>query len=429
MAMAAASLALLAAGLAASSGLAAPDGGLDTVPPDFAGVPACHIEAVPPDPANKRTVHCPGPSVTGSSRLALALPDEMYGGPDRAQWRDGDRFLWDVPGIWLRPGTYKGTWTSTDPSGNTATTTQVILISDTTPPLFKPAPAPAMNVEATAPETEISASLAGIAVVDASGSASLKSNVGTIGVGETARMLWTARDDAGNVSRVRQEITVQDTTPPRVELPSPPAITIEATGTLTTITPAMAGVRGVDAVTPKPALTASPSRLGIGSHTVEWIARDGAGLDSPAVGQPVTIVPKFALTSSSISDYGINLVFSQDVDPKTAAGIRAAKLDAPRVIDARPAISVSEKTIRIDPKRDPTFPSPGFHRDTFCEPRGITYDCYKINGQWIITLPGSLASVHGFSLHGESQPSFEACRAQIGTSTAVAGCHTPVLAS
>jgi len=321
MAMAAASLALLAAGLAASSGLAAPDGGLDTVPPDFAGVPACHIEAVPPDPANKRTVHCPGPSVTGSSRLALALPDEMYGGPDRAQWRDGDRFLWDVPGIWLRPGTYKGTWTSTDPSGNTATTTQVILISDTTPPLFKPAPAPAMNVEATAPETEISASLAGIAVVDASGSASLKSNVGTIGVGETARM------------------------------------------------------------------------------------------------------------SSSISDYGINLVFSQDVDPKTAAGIRAAKLDAPRVIDARPAISVSEKTIRIDPKRDPTFPSPGFHRDTFCEPRGITYDCYKINGQWIITLPGSLASVHGFSLHGESQPSFEACRAQIGTSTAVAGCHTPVLAS
>lgn len=119
--------------------------------------------------------------------------------------------------------------------------------------------------------------------------------------------------------------------------------------------------------------------------------RDPAGIGS--------IVTKFAIAPSSISDYGISPVFSQDVDPKTVADIRAAKPDAPGLADANPAISASEKTARIDPKRDPTFPSPGFHRDTFCEPRGVAYDC-KINGQWIIALPG----VHGFGPRGGSQP-------------------------
>lgn len=414
--------------------------GTDTVAPDFGNVPPCHIEAYPSTTTAAFT--CTAPAVTDAATAASGatkspltpiptLPAAMTGGTHTVTWT-GAVSPAPSTGVSLPVGDHKVTWAATDAAGNTATTTQLVMVSDTKPPAFTPEPAPAVAIKATGPTTEITASKAGIIAVDASGTRLLKPSVNEVKANESVNVLWAASDTAGNVARVRQVITAEDRDAPSIVPALPPAVTLQTAGTYLDITAKAAGVRAddPDGIDPDPEITPSPERLTIGPHSVIWIASDAAENDSAPVSQSITVVPKFALASSSISDYGINLVFSQDVDPKTASGIRAAKLDAPRIIDARPAISVSEKTVRIDPMRDPTFPSPGFHRDTFCEPSGLTYDCYNINGQWIITLPPSLASVHGFGLHEGSQPSFEACRAQISDATAaVEGCHTPVLQS
>lgn len=433
--MAATVLLVSAAVGAAVSGI-----GADFVPPDFGDVPACHIEAYHPTTATAFT--CTIPAVTDAATAAdgatkssitptLTLPDAMNNGAHTVTWT-GASGSTSKTAVSLPIGNHKVTWAATDAGGNTATTTQLVIVSDTKPPVFTPEPAPTMAIKATGPTTTITASNAKITAVDASGTRILKSNAHEVKANESVTVLWTARDLEGNTAKVRQVITAEDRDAPNIVPARPPAVTLQTAGTYLDITAEAAGVRAKDpdGIDPDPEITPSPERLTVRTHSVTWVASDAAGNNSPPATQSITIVPKFALASSSISDYGINLVFSQDVDPKTVGGIRAAKLDASRVIDARPAISVSEKTVRIDPKRDPTFPSPGFHRDTFCEPSGLTYDCYKINGQWIITLPGSLASTHGFGLHDGSQPSFEACRAQITDATAtVVGCHTPVLQS
>lgn len=422
--------------LAASPGLAAPGEGADTAPPDFGNVPPCHVEAIPPGSTAQKTIRCPGPS-TELTTLSLSLPDEMSNGIHKVQWRHEGRLLLEATDVALVPETHNVVWTATDASGNIATTTQVILITDTRPPLFKPAPAASVTVEATHPSTEITAALAGITVVDESGSAvRLKSNVGSVDVGKTAKALWTATDDAGNVSRVRQEITVRDTTPPRIEPSAPAPITLEATGELTTIKPSEAGVSGKDAGTANLVPVASPSSLRVGSHTVEWTVRDGVDLVSPKVKQSVTIVPEFALTSSSIGNYAINLVFSQDVDPETVSGITAFKFigtsSDPRVVDARPYMSVTENTVRLEPAHKiASTRSPGVK---FCQeyrfgPYSLP-NCYGFGGQWIITLPGSLSSVHGFNLYDGTQPSTETCRSKSGSGgDGIPGCHVATLSA
>jgi len=353
----------------------------------------------------------------------------------RIQWRHGERFLMDLLGVGLPTGTHHMTWTLTDRANSAivATTTQVILISDTKAPEFTPAPASAVTVEATAPMTKITAALAGITAVDgASQVVTLKPSVEEIGVGKTEPVLWTARDEVGNTSRVRQEITVQDTTPPTIEPADPRAKTLQTSGTHLDITAEMAGIVGKDAGTPMPDVRASPSRLGIGSHTVTWTAHDGVELASRPVTQSITVVPQFALTSSSVSGNGINLVFSQDVDPGTASGIAAA-MDVPLIgpVIAQLGISASGNTVRL-------VPEGGFHIDSsgtqICinygppNTRWVNFKCHDLGHQPLITLPSSLSSVHGFALYDGSQPSFEACRAQISDpASAVAGCHTPVL--
>lgn len=422
------------------AGVAVSGIGVDYVAPDFGDVPACHIEAYPT--TTTATFTCTIPAVTDAATAASdatkspltptpTLPDDMTGGTHTVTWT-GASGSQSATAVSLPVGNHKVTWTATDASGNMATTTQLVIVSDTKPPAFTPEPASAVAIKATGSTTMITASKVGVAAVDASGTRILKPSVDEVKANKSVNVLWTATDAVGNVARVRQVVTAEDRDAPNIVPANPPAVTLQTAGTYLDITAEAAGIRAEDpdGIDPNPEITPSPERLTVGTHPVAWTATDAADNDSAPATQSITIVPKFALTSSSISNYGIDLVFSQDVDPKTAGGIRAAKLDAPRVIDAQPAISVSEKTVRIDPKRDPTFPSPGFHRDTFCEPRGITYDCYKINGQWIITLPASLASVHGFSLHDGNQPSFEACRAQVADATAaVVGCHTPVLRS
>jgi len=441
MAAAAVSLALLAAGLVAGSGLAATAGAVDSVPPHVGNVPWCHIEALPAD-APAKTVYCEAPTFTDAATdspgapkpgvtPAPTLPATLTSGIHTIVWQNGQTTVHTATNAVLSPETHRVTWAYTDAGGNTAKATQVVIVSDTKPPVFTPEPKSPETVEATAPNTPLTPEGAGFTVSDGvDAQVTLTSSLEKIKINETHDVTWTATDDAGNVSSVQQEITVRDRTPPKVVPKDPPWKILVTTGTEYELTPEIAGVKGVDAGTPNPPVSPSSTELPIGEHTVDWTARDSVGLVSPVVKQHFTVVRHFELESSSIIDRGVNLVFTQNIDPETASGIAAAEMDEYGIINVLPTITINGDTVRLDPKRHPTMPPPVGNQDVVCQHHGIEFRCYNISGQWIITLPGDLSSTHGFYLHDEDQPSFEACKAQVLDATAaVEGCHTPVLRS
>lgn len=442
MAAAAVSLALLAAGLVAGSGLAATAGTVDGVPPHVGNVPWCHIEALPAN-APAKTVYCEAPTFTdaatdspGAPKPGVTpvptLPATLTSGIHTIVWQNGQTTVHTATNAVLSPGTHRVTWAYTDAGGNTAEATQVVIVSDTKPPVFTPEPKSPEIVEATAPITPLTPGGAGFTVSDGvDAQVTLTRSPEEIKINDTHDVTWTATDDAGNVSRVEQEITVRDRTPPVVVPEDPLRKILVTTGTEYELTPELAGVRGEDAGTPNPPVSPSVIKLDIGDHTVGWTARDNAGLVSPVVEQKFTVVRHFELESSSITNRGVNLVFTQNIDPETVSGIAAAKENPYRpTVYPKMNLSVDGNTVRLEADYPHSSPDPvTLPDDFFCMSLpNHQLDCHGFSGQWIITLPGTLSSVHGFFLHGGDQPSFQECRAQIADVTdTVEGCHTPKL--
>jgi len=381
---AAVSLALLAA----SSGLAAPDGTADTVAPDFGNVPACHIEAYPTATA---TATCTIPAVTGIPTVAssatdtrrplvVALPQDMVGGSHTITWT-GTHGPIHATGVMLQVGNHKATWTATDDAGNTATVTQLVIVSDTKPPVFAPEPQSEVSIRATGPTTEIVASEAGITPADASGTFILKSNVTEVKAGETKTVLWTARDLEGNTARVRQVITAEDRDAPSIIPARPPPVTLGTSGTHADITAEAAGVRVEDygKVDPSPTLKPDKKKLPIGTHTVTWTARDSSGHTSTAT-QRITVV-KFEVTSLAQRYNVIDITFSRPVDASSTSGIIIGKWGQihANLIGSEglsSTITTAGNTVSIVPTQTP-----------------------RLLGTWVVSLPGDLSSTEGSKLY------------------------------
>jgi len=271
----------------------------DTVPPDFGNVPPCHIEALASNaeasvftcstPAvSDATTVAPGASTTGITPTPT-LPSELSDGQHTLKW-SGANAPADNTRVALPKGTHKVTWTATDGAGNKATTTQVILVTDTKPPVFKGVETET-EAEATATLTRLTADVGGFTVSDEGGTPyTLTASVESMEVDDSRPVLWTARDNDGNVSRLRQEITIIDETAPTIG----PFLskTIEITGQSVVITPELAEIKVTDNSDPDPVLTASPSRLEVGTHDVTWFATDMYLNVSSRVTQSITIVSK-----------------------------------------------------------------------------------------------------------------------------------------
>lgn len=113
------------------------------------------------------------------------------------------------------------TWTATDDCGNTATCTQLIIVEDTTPPVFTECP-PSVIIEC-----DESTDPADLGVASATDNCGPVESItysdlaieGACPQEMTITRTWVATDACGNTSECEQIIIVEDSTPPVIECP------------------------------------------------------------------------------------------------------------------------------------------------------------------------------------------------------------------
>src|SRR3989441_463420 len=161
------------------------------------------------------------------------------------------------------------TWTAKDTSGNTANTTQIVDVVDTTPP--KLTPPKDIKAEATS-LTDNAIDLGNATATDIEPVTITSNATKTFPLGKNL-VLWTATDGAGNKANATQIVDVVDTTPPK--LTPPKDIKAEATSlTDNAIDLGNATATDIEPVT----ITSNATKtFPLGKNLVLWTATDGAG--------------------------------------------------------------------------------------------------------------------------------------------------------
>lgn len=175
------------------------------------------------------------------------------------------------------------TWTGVDTSGNIATDTQVVTISDTTSPTLTP-PSD-LIIEATT-SSGMPIVIGEATVSDIIGIDSLTNNVPDLFyLGDTI-ITWTATDMHGNTASAEQIISIIDTTAPLIEQPSDVILEgQDPTSNVVAIGVAKANdIVGVISIT-----NDSPAVFPLGDNLVTWTAIDAAGNSATAT-QKVSII-------------------------------------------------------------------------------------------------------------------------------------------
>jgi hypothetical protein len=202
------------------------------------------------------------------------------------------------------------TYTATDRSGNTATDTQVVTVTDNTPPVVT---APAAVTLFTGP----GASSCGVTIANLDttlGTGSATDNCPGVGavirtgvpagnvfpVGETV-LTYSATDAHGNTASATQVVTVVDNTPPVISCPVP--ITLEPscpTGAIATWTPPEGTDNCAGATTTQTAGPAPGSVFPIGTTTVTYTVNDAHG-NSASCSFTVTVLTPQAVIQNMMN--------------------------------------------------------------------------------------------------------------------------------
>ncbi|MDQ6980583.1 MAG: HYR domain-containing protein, partial [Ghiorsea sp.] len=180
-------------------------------------------------------------------------------------------------------GTTTVTYTATDIYGNIATTTQAVIVADTTVPTINIQQA-AVTIEAISAQTTVN--LGTVTATDLVDGAITSTNnaPATFPLGITT-VTWSATDAAGNTATAQQQVTVQDTTPPVITAPA--AVTgISQDGYAVAVNIGQA--TATDAFNPVSIINDAPATFPIGNTTVTWSATD-ANNNSATATQLVTV--------------------------------------------------------------------------------------------------------------------------------------------
>ncbi|MEF2967777.1 HYR domain-containing protein [Paenibacillus sp. M1] len=164
-------------------------------------------------------------------------------------------------------GTTKVVWKATDENGNVALAEQLVTIADTTKPVLE-IPED-ITVEATAIRTALDigqAKATDLFDVIITNNAPEDYPVGI------TKVLWTAKDENGNVTTLEQKITVTDKTLP--VLIAPKDIVMEATGIKTAVD---LGQPTATDIFPVTVTHNAPDSFSIGKTVVTWTATDENG--------------------------------------------------------------------------------------------------------------------------------------------------------
>ncbi|MDR7371775.1 HYR domain-containing protein [Flavobacterium aquidurense] len=186
------------------------------------------------------------------------------------------------------------TWTVTDESGNTATATQIVTITDNILPTIT-APA-AVSVNVTSGCEAIGVALGTPVTADNCSVASVENNAPTsFPIGDTT-VTWTVTDGAGNTASATQIVTVVDNIKPTIIAPAAVGVNItlgcEVSGVAlgTPVTADNCSVASVD--------NNAPGVFPIGNTTVTWTITDGSGNTATAT-QIVTVTDNILPTVST----------------------------------------------------------------------------------------------------------------------------------
>ncbi|MGI0046665.1 MAG: HYR domain-containing protein [Nitrosotalea sp.] len=211
-------------------------------------------------------------------------------------------------------------WTATDKSGNTSNATQTVNVIDSVAP--KLTPPSDVTFQATSLNNNTvplgNATATDIEPVTITNNASKVFSLGK------SIVLWTAKDDVGNISNATQIINVVDTTAPKITAPS--NVTFEATSLANNTVPL--GAPTVTDIGQVTVTNDAPKTFSIGLTTVTWTAKDTSGNTANAT-QTVNIVhttpPKltppsnvtFEATSVTANTVPLGNATATDIEPVT----------------------------------------------------------------------------------------------------------------
>src|SRR5215216_875443 len=174
---------------------------------------------------------------------------------------------------------------ATDSSNNTGYGSFPVTVQDTTPPVITVSPSPPIIAEAKGPNgANVNFTVSATDIVDGSVPVSCQAQPGgQVQSGDTFQLGTTtvncqATDSSRNSAKGNFTVTVQDTTPPILELPNISPVEAKGPSTPVEYPPATA----IDIVDPSPTVTCPPppspiTIAGVGSKVVECEAKDKYG--------------------------------------------------------------------------------------------------------------------------------------------------------
>jgi hypothetical protein len=172
------------------------------------------------------------------------------------------------------PGTYAVTYTATDPSGNTATATRVVIVRDTTPPVVTVS-GPGAPIEGnTLGGTRVTFTSSASDLVSGSLATSCTPASGSLFPVGTTNVTCSATDGAGLTGSRSFAVTITDTRAPTVTLIGASSVNVEA-GTAYS----EAGASAFDIVSGSLSTTivGSVNTTVLGTYTLTYRATDAAG--------------------------------------------------------------------------------------------------------------------------------------------------------
>ena len=175
------------------------------------------------------------------------------------------------------------TWMAADTSGNIASDTQIVTISDTTPPIVE---APTDIIVESSSPTGMSISIGDAAVSDSIGVDSVTNNAPELFYLGNTTITWIATDNFGNSATAGQTVSVIDTTAPTI-IP-PLDIVFEALDASSNVV--SIGVANANDIVGVISLeNDAPAVFPLGDNLVTWIATDASGNFATAT-QKVSII-------------------------------------------------------------------------------------------------------------------------------------------
>lgn len=185
-------------------------------------------------------------------------------------------------------GTTTVTWSATDSAGNVGTSTQLVNVIDTTPPTVTAPVDITIEVDLIIPPI---ISLGSASVSDLFGPVTVITDMPLSFPMGTTVVTWTATDANGNSSSDTQNVTLVLAGSDVPIVNAPPAISLEASGSLTPVSASQLGVANALDPTDGVLTTVSdaPASFPLGSSSVTWQATDSDGNVGTAI-QQVTIV-------------------------------------------------------------------------------------------------------------------------------------------